>query len=46
MDVVRKLKWTTTAIKQRNFVLKYWNFRYKSDLYSKNGCVMEHCGFN
>lgn len=35
MDVVRKLKWTSTAIKQRNFVFEYWNFRNKSDLYSK-----------
>ncbi len=35
MDVVRKLKLTSTAIKQRNFVFEYWNFRNKSDLYSK-----------
>ena len=35
MDVVRKLKWTATAIKQRNAIFEYWNSRNKSDLYSK-----------
>ena len=35
MDVIRELKWTATAIKQRNNVFEYWNRRNKSDLYSK-----------
>ena len=35
MDVVRKLKWTSTALRQRNRVFDYWNKRNKSDLYSK-----------
>jgi hypothetical protein len=35
MDVVRKLQWTSTALKQRNHVFEYWNSRNKSDFYSK-----------
>lgn len=35
MDVVRKLEWTSTALKQRNSIFEYWNSRNKSDLYSK-----------
>lgn len=35
MDVNRKLKWTTVAIKQRDVVFEYWNSRNKSNLYSK-----------
>ena len=35
MDVVRNLKWTATATKQRNAIFEYWNSRNKSDLYSK-----------
>jgi len=27
--------WTATAVKQRNFVLSYWNERNKSTAYSK-----------
>ena len=30
-----KLFWTRTAVKQRNYILKYWNSRNKSNLYSK-----------
>jgi hypothetical protein len=35
MDVKRKLKWTFTAIKQRNATFDYWNLRNKNNLYSK-----------
>lgn len=35
MDVIRKLEWTLVAIKQRNNIFEYWNFRNKSKLYSK-----------
>ncbi len=35
MDVIRKLKWTETAIKQRNNVFEYWNYTNKSNSYSK-----------
>ncbi len=35
MDVVRNLKWTSTALKQRNAVFEYWNSRNKSNQYSK-----------
>ncbi len=30
-----KLFWTITAVKQRNYIFKYWNSRNKSNLYSK-----------
>ena len=30
-----KIFWTSTAIKQRNFVFEYWNERNKSNTYSK-----------
>ena len=30
MDVVRKLKWTSTALRQRNRVFDYWNKRNKN----------------
>lgn len=35
MDVIRKLKWTSIALKQRNSIFDYWNIRNKSNLYSK-----------
>jgi ParE toxin of type II toxin-antitoxin system, parDE len=35
MDVIRTLKWTSTALKQRNSIFEYWNTRNKSNLYSK-----------
>ena len=30
-----KLYWTSTAVKQRNYIFKYWNERNKSTFYSK-----------
>ena len=30
-----KILWTSTALKQRNHIFKYWNERNKSNSYSK-----------
>lgn len=30
-----KILWTQTALKQRNYIFKYWNKRNKSNTYSK-----------
>lgn len=34
MDEVKKIVWTTIALKQRNSTFEYWNERNKSNIYS------------
>ncbi len=34
MDEVKKVVWTTIALKQRNYIFEYWNLKNKSKNYS------------